>query len=152
MFADTTTRVVKHTPDFLNERLRHRTLQQVAHFATRPDEIGPHLRQLDREWDIERALEANASTLVVIGVTLGALVNRWWLIVPFLVGTFLLQHALEGWCPPIRLFRRLGLRTHAEIASERDALRLLRGDFGSEALGDVAPEGRAEAAFFLARW
>ncbi|MBI5016967.1 MAG: hypothetical protein HZB55_15970 [Deltaproteobacteria bacterium] len=73
MFSDTTTRVPRHTPPALNERIRRRTLQRVAHFAVQTDRIGERLRELDREWDIERALEANASTLVVIGVTLGAL-------------------------------------------------------------------------------
>lgn len=152
MFSDTTTRVTRHTPEFLNERIRSRTLLRVARVTSHPDQIAGRLRELDREWDIERTLEANASSLVVVGVGLGVLVNHWWLLVPFLVGAFLLQHALEGWCPPIRLFRRLGIRTHAEIASERYALRLLRGDFGGEALAVAAPEARAEAALRLANW
>jgi hypothetical protein len=38
------------------------------------------------------------------------------------VGTFLLQHALQGWCPPVPILRRLGYRTAREIFEERLAL------------------------------
>jgi hypothetical protein len=37
--------------------------------------------------------------------------------ISFLVGAFLLQHAIQGWCPLIQLFRRLGFRTQTEIAN-----------------------------------
>ncbi|HKR79742.1 MAG TPA: hypothetical protein VJR69_08555 [Nitrospira sp.] len=37
-------------------------------------------------------------------------------------------HAFEGWCPPVNLFRRLGVRTQREIDEERYALKLRRGD------------------------
>jgi len=43
--------------------------------------------------------------------------------------SFCLQHALQGWCPPLTLFRRLGIRTQREIDDERTALKALRGDF-----------------------
>jgi hypothetical protein len=42
---------------------------------------------------------------------------------------FLLQHAVQGWCPPLPLLRRLGVRTADEINEERYALKALRGDF-----------------------
>jgi hypothetical protein len=45
------------------------------------------------------------------------------------VFTFLAQHALQGWCPPIPVIRRLGVRTRAEIERERNALKALRGDY-----------------------
>jgi hypothetical protein len=32
---------------------------------------------------------------------------------------FLLQHALQGWCPPVPLLRQLGFRTSYEIEEER---------------------------------
>jgi hypothetical protein len=40
-----------------------------------------------------------------------------------------MQHALQGWCPPLPLLRRLGVRTQQEIERERYALKALRGDF-----------------------
>jgi hypothetical protein len=42
------------------------------------------------------------------GVLLGALVDRRFFVIPGLVAGFLLQHALQGWCPPVPVFRRLG--------------------------------------------
>jgi hypothetical protein len=40
-----------------------------------------------------------------------------------------LQHAVQGWCPPIPVLRRFGFRTADEINRERYALKALRGDF-----------------------
>jgi hypothetical protein len=45
------------------------------------------------------------------------------------VNGFLLQHSLQGWCPPLAIFRRLGVRTAAEIEYERSMLKANRGDF-----------------------
>ena len=55
--------------------------------------------------------------------------NRRWYFPPTAVATFLLQHAVQGWCPPVGLLRRLGVRTEREIDEERYALKLMRGDF-----------------------
>jgi hypothetical protein len=33
-----------------------------------------------------------------------------------------LQHAMQGWCPPVPLLRRLGIRTRNEIDREKYAL------------------------------
>ncbi|HEX6006061.1 MAG TPA: hypothetical protein VFZ14_18870 [Burkholderiales bacterium] len=84
---------------------------------------------LDREWDIERTLEANASSLALVGLGLGAFVNRRYFALPAVIAGFLLEHALQGWCPPVPLLRRLGFRTQSEIDEERYALKALRGDF-----------------------
>jgi hypothetical protein len=89
------------------------------------------LDELDREWDIERALEANAAAVSLIGLALGRLVSRRWYFLPTAVATFLLQHAVQGWCPPVGLFRRYGVRTQREIDEERYALKLMRGDFSA---------------------
>jgi hypothetical protein len=102
------------------------------------------LEELDREWDIERTLEANAAAVSLFGVVLGASVGRRWLILPGFVAGFLLQHALQGWCPPVPLFRRLGVRTASEIAEERYALKALRGDF-ENVRADDAEEALAAA-------
>jgi hypothetical protein len=60
---------------------------------------------------------------------LGTRVDRRWLLFPAAVAGFLLQHAVQGWCPPVSIFRRLGFRTQSEIDEERYALKALRGDF-----------------------
>src|SRR5688572_9703372 len=91
--------------------------------------IESRIQELETEWDIERAIEANASSLALAGLALGAFVNRRWLLLPAAVAGFLLQHALQGWCPPVPVLRRLGFRTRQEIDREKSALKALRGDY-----------------------
>lgn len=130
MIPETTTRVTRNTAEHINERIRHETEENVARTAAAGLEaIDLRLEELDREWDIERILEANASSVVLLGLGLGAFVDRRWLILPTVVAGFLLQHAVQGWCPPVPLLRRLGVRTQTEIDYERYALKGLRGDF-----------------------
>lgn len=91
--------------------------------------IDERLRELEREWDIERTLEMNAAAFAFTGTILSAWVDKRWLILPAVVTAFLAQHALQGWCPPILLFRNMGVRTRREIDREKYALKALRGDF-----------------------
>ncbi|WP_040589431.1 YgaP family membrane protein [Allomesorhizobium alhagi] len=129
MVPSSAERVPTHTAEDVNRRIRQETESRIAYYADRPDEIARRLGELDREWDIERAIEANASTLALAGVALGVTSDRRWLALPALVTGFLLQHAIQGWCPPVPVLRRLGFRTAREIEQERYALMALRGDF-----------------------
>jgi hypothetical protein len=130
MIPATTTRVSQNTPEEINERIRHETEESVAAcLAAGRDAIDHRLRKLDHEWDIERTLEANAASIALIGLGLGAFVDRKWFALPVVVCGFLLQHAIQGWCPPVPVFRRLGVRTASEIDEERYALKSIRGDF-----------------------
>ncbi len=144
MFPSTVARVPAHTADRVNQAIRRRTEQNVLRVANEgATAIRQRLVELDREWDIERTLEANASTAVLVGVTLGALVDRRFFALPAIVAGFLLQHAIQGWCPPVPLLRRLGFRTASEIDYERYALKGCRGDFQKlQSGGDV--RGMAE--------
>jgi uncharacterized protein (TIGR01244 family) len=132
---DTAARVPEHTPAAINERIRRQAEDRVRYCATHPHEISERLQALDREWDIERALEANAASLALAGVALGAFLDRRFLILPALVTGFLFQHALQGWCPPLTFFRKRGFRTAAEIDQERYALKALRSDFTATPAG-----------------
>jgi len=130
LFPDTAARVPQHTSERVNDRIRRDTNASIAASAAGGRvAIERRLEELDREWDIERALEANAATAVLVGVTLGTTVDRRWFAFPAAVAGFLLQHALQGWCPPLPVWRGLGFRTADEIAHERYALKALRGDF-----------------------
>jgi hypothetical protein len=114
----------------VNEYIREQTEQRIARLKEAgPAAIARRLDELDAEWDIERTLEANASAVSLLGLGLGATVNRKWFALPAVVSAFLLQHATQGWCPPLPIFRRLGFRTASEIDHERYALKVLRGDF-----------------------
>lgn len=123
-------RVRAHTPDKINERIDRDTRCRIRDYAERtPEEITRRIDELDKEWDIERYLETNASAFALSGIFLGITRSKKWLAVPGIVLPFLLQHAVQGWCPPISVFRRMGARTRREIEQERYALKALRGDF-----------------------
>ncbi|MEW5895812.1 MAG: hypothetical protein AB1650_08700 [Candidatus Omnitrophota bacterium] len=128
-------RVSEHTNPVFNEKIRKLTDQSIEYHSMHPELIEQRLRELEEEWDIERAIEANASTLMIIGLVSGLAFHRKCLALSCLVAGFLFQHAAQGWCPPVPVLRRLGFRTKEEILRERYALRILRGDFNN--IGEV---------------
>jgi hypothetical protein len=147
MLPATTRRVIDHTDADINEAIRRRTEMSIAEaIAAGPAGIDRRLAELDHEWDIERALEANAASISLLGLALGALGNRAFFVLPAVVAGFLLQHALQGWCPPVPVMRRLGVRTQTEIEQERYALKLLRGDFKDVATNVVSSQADVLAA------
>ena len=129
MITTSSRRVTGHTDEAVNEAIRRRTEAGIAYFAGNRDQIGRRLRELDEEWDVERMLETGSSVISLAGLVLGITRGRGWLVLPLAVQGFFLQHALQGWCPPLPVLRRLGFRTQQEIEAERYALKALRGDF-----------------------
>lgn len=130
IMSPTATRVEEHTDSEINEEIYRRTKNNVALYAAAGlPAIDRRLKELDEEWDIERVLEANAASFSLIGLALGAFLDRRWFLFPVAVTGFLLQHAIQGWCPPVPVFRRMGIRTTNEIQQERHALKALRGDY-----------------------
>ncbi|MFO7562647.1 MAG: hypothetical protein R6X02_08375 [Enhygromyxa sp.] len=79
------------------------------------------LKELDREWSIDRALMANFAILGGVSSELGRRFRTWRWFFRAQQG-FLLMHAVVGWCPPLPVFRRFGVRTAKEIAAERTVL------------------------------
>jgi hypothetical protein len=129
-------RVSEHTDSDVNRRIRQSIENNIQYYMRHKREIPQRLRELEEEWDIERAIQANAATLAFTGTVFGAFKTRW-LLLPLFVTGFLLQHAVQGWCPPIPILRRLGFRTAYEIEQERQALKLIRGDYLKVASGDA---------------
>lgn len=128
MQPETSSRVRRNTPAHINEKIQAKLRSDIRDLAQAgPQAIEQRLKALDKEWDIERTLEANAATLSLLGLFLGKTVSPkfYWLSIG--VGGFLLQHAVQGWCPPLPLLRRMGIRTMEEIDAERCALNLIRG-------------------------
>lgn len=144
MIPGTEMRVREHTAEEINERNRRELEARIYYFAQRLDQIQQRLYELEREWDIERVLEANAASFSLLGLFLGATVNRKWFMFPMVIAGFLLQHAVSGWCPPVPIFRRLGIRTTREINQERYALKALQGDF--DAINSQSPESAESLA------
>jgi hypothetical protein len=144
----TTRRVQLHTVPRLNDAIRRRADAEIVRLEGAPaDRIEQRLQALDREWDVERTLQTNASIIVLLGLALATTVDRKFLLLPAGVFGFFAQHALQGWCPPIPVFRRMGVRTQGEIERERYALKALRGDFDAVPSKGEAPAGeRVRAA------
>ncbi|MEN6385349.1 MAG: DUF2892 domain-containing protein [Phycisphaerales bacterium] len=141
-------RVESRTNPEINEKLRRDIEARILYFSQRIENIEQRLKELDSEWDIERVLETQASGLCILGTVLGITINRKWLLLPAVVAGFFMQHALTGWCPPVPVFRRFGVRTMREINQERYALKALRGDFdGINSRSDESPQAKASKAF-----
>ena len=116
-------RVRNATREEVNQRIDMLTNSHIEFYANRPVwEIKERIKILEKEWDIERVLAVNASTLALSGLLLGITANRKWLALPAIVLPFLLQHGLQGWCPPLPVLRRMGVRTREEIDREKYAL------------------------------
>jgi hypothetical protein len=126
-------RVRDHSAQIVNRRIAERTrdrIDRVVHEGR--DAIARRLQQLDDEWDVDRALMVNFAILG--GASYAAGLYRYshrpwfgrrrkgWLQFFTVQLGFLLYHGTVGWCPPLAVFRRLGVRTKSEIEAERRAL------------------------------
>lgn len=116
-------RVRRATARDINRAIDRETDRNITRYAAMSDQrIRERILELDQEWDVERVLELNASVLGLTGMALALNGDRRWLILPGVVMGFLLQHALQGWCPPLPILRRLGVRTRGEIDREKFTL------------------------------
>lgn len=121
-------RIREHTRDSVNKRIDRQTLGALADSVGSTEEIVARLKELDREWNVDRALMLNFS---VVGALTGGLAMRalarssrfsgWGALFGAQLA-FLAFHAIRGWCPPLPFLRRLGFRTAEEIAAEREVL------------------------------
>lgn len=143
----TATRVEQNTAAAVNRRIRERTESSLRKLEEADSAaLTARLQSLDEEWDIERTLQLNASLFAGLGIVLGTRADRRFLLLSLAVFAFLEQHALQGWCPPIPVMRRLGIRTRKEIERERMALKTLRGDFRGMPGPGVPTSERVRAA------
>lgn len=141
MNADRHDRVREHTASDVNAAIEDAMRDRVFDLSGSDDQaIAARLAELDREWDVERYLETLAPTFALSGIALSMVSSRKWLLFSGAVLGFFLQHALQGWCPPLAVLRRRGVRTRREIEEERYALKALRGDFAG--LPPDSPQNR----------
>lgn len=123
-------RVKKNTPSATNQEIEQELWDNIRYYSRLTEaDITARIKELEKEWYMDRLLITNASALAGIGVLLAATVSKKWLFLPGVVLTFLLQHGLQGWCPPLPVFRKMGVRSFKEIDRERFALKYARGDF-----------------------
>ena len=110
-------------------KIEHHIYENIMKYYHDSDEINERLEEINKEWDVERTLELSAALAGITGTVLGLSTDRKWLILPIAASVFLIQQAMNGWCPPLPLFRWLGVRTRKEIDKEKYALKAVRGDF-----------------------
>jgi hypothetical protein len=132
MVAKSIDRVPRQTRTEINDRIARQTDVNIAYFTQHPEQIRQRLRELDEEWDVERALETAAPSITLFGIAMSFLRGRSWILLPILVQSFFLQHALQGWCPPLPILRKMGFRTVEEIDRERYALKAVQESNGNK--------------------
>lgn len=119
----TNDRVRSFTSMEINNEIDQQIEENIEFYSIQnPVTIKRRLQELDEEWDVERILEVNASTLALTGIVMGVFSSKKWLLLSALVTTFLAQHAIQGWCPPLELLRKLKIRTRKEIDHEKYSL------------------------------
>lgn len=142
-----TDRTRRHTAQAVLARIDSDTYDSLLRHASADETaISRRLNELDREWDMDRTLETEASLMALTGLALGATVNRKFFALPGFVASMVLLQAFTGWYPLLPLFRRLGFRTAGEINRERYALKALRGDFDD--LDSLTSEDRTQSDTF----
>lgn len=131
IFPPTTKRVAINTHPSTNASIRNNTLRRINIYKNSSDKIlSDNVGKLNSEWDVERVLELKAACIVLGSTILGLKTNKkYWFLISGTAGLFLLQHSLQGWCPPVPLIRKFGFRTSEEINNEKIVYKLLKDDF-----------------------
>lgn len=62
----------------------------------------------------EQGIRILAGTLVLVSLTLGLLVNRYWFILTGFVGVNLVQSAFTGFCPAEMIMKKCGMKSAGE--------------------------------------
>jgi hypothetical protein len=132
----------------VNEQLDREAQIRLRDAAGSPaGDLNDRIEALDREWDFERVVEAEASFMGLTGLAIALAMDRRLLVLPAFVASMLFLHATHGWYPLLPMFRRARVRSRDEIDRERYALKALRGDFAAlPPPGSPAAE-RADAAW-----
>ncbi len=136
----TTQRVETYTNPGVNEMIRTATLDNLMCLEDADEEeLSRRINALNAEWDTDRFIEAKAAMCVMGCSLFGMGKHKFWSFVSLVTATFLLQHALLGWCPSAPIMRKMGIRTAEEISREKFVLKMLRKDF-AHAKGNDAEE------------
>ena len=126
----TSKRVRMNTHPSINSQIdRQINLKEDYYREASITELSQRIKELDNEWDTERTLEVSFASLVILSTLMGTYSSKKWYAVGGVAAGFMLQHALQGWCPPLSLIRRLGIRTADEINREKTIVKFYRGDY-----------------------
>jgi hypothetical protein len=126
----------ERTSSVSNERIDRTTRRAVSHALASPADMRDRIAALDREWDIDRVLMLNfavlgglSAALTMRSIARSGRLGGWGALFFTQIG-FLAHHAIRRWCPPMPLFRALGIRSQREIDREREHLQHLQSDIG----------------------
>ena len=123
-------KVRANTSPEINREIDNEIAAMVRYYAGKTDyELNRRIEELDKEWDISQFIEFRAAIVSLMGMAFGLKKSRKWFILPLIASTFLLQYAIQGWCPPVPILRRFGIRTRQEIDAEKYALKTLCRNF-----------------------
>ena len=118
----------EHSSTASNNRIDRATQASIDATEFWPDKMRARISELDREWNIDRALMLNFAIISAFSASMAmrTLYRKrklgGWAAMFFTQLAFLAHHAVRRWCPPMPLFRRLGFRSEREIDAERFAL------------------------------
>lgn len=125
----TQTKVNKATPDHINQKIERETEARINSFKRQePEAIKERMLELEHEWDTERVVEVSMAAVALTSSFLAFTTSKKWAFLGATASLFMLQHTLQGWCPPVALIRRKGIRTPNEIELEKQALENLLKD------------------------
>ncbi|HYK72194.1 MAG TPA: DUF2892 domain-containing protein [Pseudoneobacillus sp.] len=126
LFSPTMIKVNLHTKPYINEKINRKTQLNIeAYQGKNEEQIKARIKELEYEWDTERTLETNFALIVILTAILGLFGKRLWFLISGIAGFFMIQHAFQGWCPPLSIIRRCEIRTASEIMDEKEALKRL---------------------------
>jgi hypothetical protein len=126
-------RVRNRTADKVNQKIDKCTEKNIERYSNQGrDVVRNRIEKLNEELDVEQALQLTSAANVLVGIGLGLTVNKKWLLLSAISSEFLIQHSLQGWCPPLPVFRRLGVRTRLEINEEIEALKERLNTYSSD--------------------
>lgn len=131
IFPQTTKKSAMHTCNKVNQYIRNKTVCCLDKYLNSNEVLlSERIGKLDFEWDTERVLETNAASIILLCSILGFRKKEEnYFVLSGIVGFFLLMHAIQGWCPPLPIIRKMGVRTAEEIFQEKISLKQIRGDF-----------------------
>ncbi len=131
LYPPTTKKVAYHSLKNTNKQIRDKTICRIDILKNSNEAIlSDRLEKPSQEWDTERFLETNAATFVLLSTFLGYKKSKQcWFLFTGTVEFFLLQHAIQGWCPLLPFIRKFGVRTAEEINNEKVVYKKTRGDF-----------------------
>jgi hypothetical protein len=129
MLSTTTERVANNTSEEYRQQFEQQLRQNISRYMHADRQtIDRRIEELDREWNLERAIELEAPSMIALGVVLGLTHNRKWFGLSVFAASMVILHNTQGWYPLLRVFQRMGMRSQNDIEQERQALRVLRKD------------------------